>query len=213
MNLELERERTVQVLCAHYAHDHLTTQELEERCERAYAADSPDVLRTLVDQLPALPLTPDAEERLYALSAAAAVEPAQRMLAFMSSVRREGEWTPPRYLHVSAFMGAVHLDLREAFLSGDMTINVKTTMGEVKILVPPGVRVESTGNAILGEFDQRGGGTPVPVDAPVVRVTGTSIMGTVSIRVRLPRESALAAWRRERRLGPGKGKGKDGEAG
>ena len=38
--LELDRERVIQTLCAHYANDHLSTQELEVRFDSAYKAES-----------------------------------------------------------------------------------------------------------------------------------------------------------------------------
>ena len=47
-SLELDRERAIQTLCAHYANDHLTTQELEARFDLAYKATSATELRALV---------------------------------------------------------------------------------------------------------------------------------------------------------------------
>src|SRR3972149_6403746 len=54
VSLELERERAVQALCAHFAQDHLTTQELELRFEEVYRASSLDEVRRLMTGLPAL---------------------------------------------------------------------------------------------------------------------------------------------------------------
>ena len=53
MSLEAERERIVEQLSAHYAEDHLTTQELEERFDRAYRAASAADLLAVVARLPA----------------------------------------------------------------------------------------------------------------------------------------------------------------
>ena len=52
--LELDRERVIQALCSHYAHDQLSTQELEARFDRAYKAKSTSELQELVAGLPAL---------------------------------------------------------------------------------------------------------------------------------------------------------------
>ncbi len=64
--------------------------------------------------------------------------------AFMSSVERRGRWTVPQELAVRAFWGHVELDLREAELApGTTTIDVGVVMGNVEILVPPGMAVDS----------------------------------------------------------------------
>lgn len=48
-------------------------------------------------------------------------------------------------------MGGVVLDLRDATLSGQMTdVFVVAVMGGVEIKVPPGVRLESDGIALMG---------------------------------------------------------------
>lgn len=205
MSLDVERERTIQVLCSHYAHDHLTTQELEQRCERAYAATSADEFAPLVASLPALPAPVDAMQRLQTLEESDATALPERVTAFMSNIRRAGEWTVPRFLKVKAFMGQVKLDLRMAHLPPDATIDVSSIMSEVTIMVSPFVRVETTGSAILGEFDDRSGSMVASVDAgaPRLRITGRATMGAVRIKTRLPNESALEAWRRERRLKKG----------
>jgi hypothetical protein len=99
----------------------------------------------------------------------------------------------------------VTLDLRSAVLPPVTQIDVSSIMAEVVILVSPFVRVEATGGAIMGEFDHRSGSMVAATaeDAPLVRVTGRAIMGAVRIKTRLPNESALEAWRRERRLRKG----------
>ena len=57
-SLDLDRERVIQALCAQYANDVLTTQELESRFERAYQATTSAELQAVVVGLPAL--APDA---------------------------------------------------------------------------------------------------------------------------------------------------------
>src|SRR5512145_327465 len=52
--LAAERERVVQTLSAHFAHDQLTMAEFEQRLERAYELTAVDQLRSLVADLPAL---------------------------------------------------------------------------------------------------------------------------------------------------------------
>ena len=58
MTIEVTRERVVQALCAHYAQDRLTMEELESRLARAQRASSQLQLASLVTDLPALPEIP-----------------------------------------------------------------------------------------------------------------------------------------------------------
>jgi len=201
-SLELERERTIQVLCAHYGNDHLTTQELEVRFERAYKASSDAELRGLLAGLPALPplpAQPGVTAPLYALSPT--VPPSEkRHLVVMSELKKRGQWVPARANAVRVIMGSAIFDLREALLTGgETTFDVTVVMGEAKFIVPPGVRVEADGFAFMGEFDDQHSSPGVDAGAPIVRITGSAVMGTVTIKTRLPGESTLMAWRRRLR--------------
>jgi hypothetical protein len=69
----------------------------------------------------------------------------------------------------------------------------------VKIIVPPGLRVECDGVAIMGEFKEQHSSPDDDPGAPLVRVRGLALMGSVTVTTRLPGESALAAWRRRKR--------------
>jgi hypothetical protein len=67
-------------------------------------------------------------------------------------------------------------------------VRVAAVMGEVKIIVPPGVRVESTATAFLGAVSDdvyepiaAGAGTPV------VRISGFAFMAEVKARLRAPK--------------------------
>lgn len=198
MSLELERERAVQALCAHFAQDHLTTQELELRFEEVYRASSLDELRGLTRGLPALAAASlDATPLpMYAVATPTSVPVEKRFLALMSEVRRQGLWSVPERVRARAFMGSVRLDLREGQVpAGGADIDVSVFMGEVRIILPPGLRADVDGFAIMGEFSDRtaGGGT---LDAPTIRVHGKAIMGAVRVETRLPKEGALQAWKR-----------------
>jgi hypothetical protein len=88
-----------------------------------------------------------------------------------------------------ACMGGVVLDLREARLTAPVTdIYVVAVMGGVEITVPPDVRLESDGFAIMGGFeDQLKEPASMDPNAPVVRIHGLAVMGGVEAKV-LPRE-------------------------
>jgi hypothetical protein len=196
--IDLDRERVIQTLCAHFAHDNLSTQELEVRFEHAYAAGTSAELRALVAGLPALPQDVAPPAPLYAVAPDGRPDPAEkRHLVVMSNVRKKGAWTPARHNKVTCVMGNARFDLREALiLNGETHFELTVVMGEVELIVPPGLRVECDGVAFMGEFDDAHSEDLAPPNAPVIRVTGSVVMGAARIKTRLPGESALEAWRR-----------------
>jgi hypothetical protein len=106
-------------------------------------------------------------------------------VAFFASVARGADWVLPSRLRIAAALGNVELDLTRAQIGpGTSEIRVIAVLGNIEITIPAGVRVESDGEPFLGVFDvKRGAGVPPPVDAPVVRITGSSILGCVEVRV------------------------------
>jgi Domain of unknown function (DUF1707)/Cell wall-active antibiotics response 4TMS YvqF len=196
--LELDRERVIQTLCSHFAHDNLTTQELEVRFEHAYKAATPAELHALVAGLPALPPEFAPSAPLYAVAPSGTVPTDEkRHTVIMSNVKKKGTWTPARNNKVFCLMGSAKLDLREARITnGETLFDLNVIMGEVELIVPPGLRVECDGSAFMGEFEDVHSADLAPADAPIIRVTGSALMGAVRIKTRLPGESALAAWRR-----------------
>ena len=113
-----------------------------------------------------------------------AVKP-RGLLAMMSRLDRAGEWELPARLWVRAVMGDVRLDLTHArFLPGTSEIDVVAIMGQVRITIPHGVRVECDGGGLMREFRLKRVSNAVPrPDAPCVRITGSAFMGTVMVRV------------------------------
>jgi hypothetical protein len=190
------RERTVHQLCAHFAADTLDADELERRLDRAYAAASRAELTTLVSDLPQLrEERPDAP---YTLARAEDVPRRQLVLAVLGGSERKGAWTPPRHMFAIACMGGVCLDYREArFPPGVTEITAVAIMGGLEVIVPPWVRVEANGLAVLGAFEHGGeGDTRADAGAPVLRIGGLASLGGVEISVRLPGERARDTRRR-----------------
>ncbi len=181
--LDDARARVVERLSAHFAHDHLTMAELESRLERVYRARTPGELREVVAGLPASPVAP-------AVAPSGEVAPERSILAVMGGATRRGVWPVPRKLNIVAVMGGVDLDLREAILApGTHEISIFALMGGATVRVPPHVRVEVDGTAIMGGFaDQMhvpGGVDPV---LTTVVVRGFVLMGGVEVKVQRPRE-------------------------
>jgi hypothetical protein len=198
-----ERERVVQTLSAHFAHDQLTLTEFEQRLERAYSVTGVDQLRSLVADLPAV--SPTATRGMAAAGPAlvpsSEVPPRGGIFAVMGGHERAGSWIVPRQLKVVVLMGGAEIDLRDArFGPGITEIEVFVIMGGVNIIVPPGVRVESIGAAFMGAFELKAGdATALSPAHPVLRLSGLAIMGGVETETRLPGESAREAKRRRKR--------------
>lgn len=181
--IEQVRERVVEALSEHFARDNLSLDELDTRMARVYAATTPQEVDSVLDGLPALPVG----AAVPAVSEPNAPPPKirERLVAIMSGIVRRGLWRVPRRLRVVAFMGGVQLDLREAELPPGVTeIRAFIFMGGLDVRVPPGVRLETDGVAIMGGFEDKlfdpGAASR---DAPVVRITGIAIMGGVAAQV------------------------------
>ena len=169
--------------------------EYERRVELAYRADSNDALRDLTrDLAPLVPATTSQGGVMAAPSGAGVAKVtgarAKNFLAFMSGVVRRGKWTVPARMRAFAWMGGIGLDLRDATLTAPVTdIWVFALMGGVEIIVPPNVRLESDGFAIMGGFEDQlkepASGDP---NVPLIRVHGLAIMGGVEARVASPGE-------------------------
>lgn len=203
-----ERERAVQRLGAHFAEDHIDMRELERRLDLVFAAASRDELAALEQDLPALrsaAAAEAAEARDDALAPlpGVAVDPTRQarerdfLVAVMGGTERKGSWTPARQMTVLALMGGAYLDFREAAFAEPVTrVTIFAVMGGAEIVVPPGVRVESNGIAIMGGFGGAEPGASASRDAPVIRLHGLALMGGVEVKERLPGESEREAKRR-----------------
>jgi hypothetical protein len=177
----------VQDLADHFSQDRLTLPEYERRVELAYRATSAGALQDLTRDL--VPLPP-ARVAAAAMSAPVASHStrAKTFLALMSGIVRRGTWTVPARIRAVACMGGIGLDLREATLTAPVTdIYVFALMGGVEIIVPPDVRLETDGFAIMGGFEDQLQ-EPASRDAgvPLIRVHGLAIMGGVEARVQEP---------------------------
>jgi len=113
------------------------------------------------------------------------VPAARGVTAFLSAQVRAGDWILPRLFRAVSFWGDVQIDLTSArFGAGTSRIELMVIMGSVTILVPPDVRVDCDGDAIIASFEMQGQkwSTPAP-NAPLIHVTGTAFLGSVEVKV------------------------------
>ena len=114
------------------------------------------------------------------------------IVAAMGGTERKGSWIVPQHLKVWAVAGGAALDLREArFAPGRTVIEVFAFMGGVEIIVPPGVRVETSSmSAVAGGIENKAGdATALSPLHPVVRLSGLVIFGGVEVKQRLAGET------------------------
>ncbi len=106
-------------------------------------------------------------------------------VAFMSSTNRDGDWILPRTFRAVSFMGNVELDLTNVRLgAGESHIEVRCLFGNVEITVPPGIRIEVEGQPFIGIFEvTRSAPSTTAPEAPLVRITGSSHFGAVTVNV------------------------------
>ena len=134
--------------------------------------------------------------------------PEQRgVVAFLSSVNRAGDWILPRLFRVVSFMGNTELDLTSVRIGpGESHIEIRCVWGNVEITVPPDIRLEVDGQSFIGMFEvtQSVASTTSP-DAPVLRVTGSAVMGAVTINVIDPNAKGWFEKMRARLKGHGVG--------
>jgi len=201
-----ERQATVDRLCAHFARDAMNTTELERRLDIAYAARTRAELVALERDLPALrsetrPAVPEPSP-----AASVPVDPARPVqehdliVSIWGATERKGSWVPPRQLTAVTVMGGTDLDFRQAaFATETVSVRLLALMGGVDIVVPPGVRVEWGGIALMGGVSMPEPVTPPAPDAPVIRLSGLVCMGGVDVVERHPGESARDARKRIRK--------------
>ena len=197
------RDVSVETLRQHFAQDHLTVEEYETRVSLALKAESMGELEATLKDLPALDprTTEDIPVRIGSTASPTEVKAEDRIVAFFGEARRSGSWVPARDTDVTTTFGSAVIDLREArFGPGESTINVVAIFGSVEVIAPPGIHLECNGSAVFGEFEERHSNPQPPgPGAPLVRIEGTAVFGSVEVEYRHPGESRREARRRRKK--------------
>lgn len=175
---DADRDRYAAILQDAYAEGRLTREEYDERLDACLRARTYADLEPLVADLPGgtLPVVRPAGD---VVPTSASTPP---IVAVFSSVDRKGAWTLADDGYAVAVFGEVTLDLRDATIAArENEIHAFAIFGSVTVYVEPGANVECTGIGILGQFD-RGEVSEAKADAPVVRVSGLALFGSVVIK-------------------------------
>jgi Domain of unknown function (DUF1707)/Cell wall-active antibiotics response 4TMS YvqF len=184
---DAERNQAIDRLRAAYVEGRLDQEEFDERSSSALKARTIGQLERLFDDLPAS--YHQGAQVYHPHTGVPVVRPGpggnRLSIAIMSGVDRKGPWRVPPDSTAFALMGGVQLDLRGAILSAQVTtITAVAIMGGIEIIVPPGLRVESSGFGFMGGWDNRARNDLLGPDSPVLRVRGVAFMGGVDIRTK-----------------------------
>ncbi|CAL9495995.1 putative protein [Nocardiopsis dassonvillei] len=205
---DADRDKVAERLREALAEGRLSPVEHEERLDTLYKAKTIGELAPIVSDLPVSGHSPfqtvvggtgsgtgvgtDGMEILgqEARDLAGQSKGSENMVAVFGGCERKGRWLVEPRTNVSVLCGGVDLDLREAVLSRrEVTIQVAVILGGVDITVPYGVRVINNTSGILGGTELHGTDQVTDPNAPVIRLTGTCMLGGVSVKAKKPRKS------------------------
>jgi hypothetical protein len=185
---DADRDRAASVLNDAFAEGRLSPQEHSDRLDAIYAAKTQADIVPLVSDLPgatgALASSSSELARTADIGSVAEIGKPARVVNVLSGTTRNGSWRAPRRLDTINILGGTDLDLRYAVLPGkEISIRAVCLLGGVDITVPPEMHVIDTGWALLG-------GREIPPDtdesadpdAPVLRISGLTILGGLSVR-------------------------------
>lgn len=118
----------------------------------------------------------------------------------MGSVERRGAWQVPEKLAVRVMWGSCELDFREAILPpGTIEIDVAVTMGNVELIVPPGMGVNLEVSSVASNIAEASALAATQTTTPPrIRVTGKVKAGNCEVITLHPGESRADAERRRR---------------
>ena len=157
-------------------------------------------IETLSDDFAKGKIDVDELERGIELSLASNVEsalvPAHNMRIIAGSIEKIGPWRVPQQLSTRVLWGHLLLDLREAKLSSNTLIEVHITMGNVEVIVPPGVDVEVDASSFMAHVEERIERTTTTGTRPLVRVVGRVKLGNLELTTMRPGETRGDARRR-----------------
>ncbi|CAM3944666.1 DUF1707 domain-containing protein [Nocardiopsis rhodophaea] len=201
---DADRDRVAEQLREALAEGRLTHEEHEERIDAVYRATTVGDLASITHDLPAPPARNGADLRgpgdsaalpmTASLSSEAARQLAaestgqENIVSVLSAAERKGRWLVEPRTNVSALLGAIDLDFREAVLTQrEVGVQCAVFLGTLEITVPHGVRVVNNTTAVLGTSEIRGTEAATDPNAPTIRLSGTCILGTIEVRAKGPK--------------------------
>ena len=173
---DVDRDRAAAALNTAVSEGRLTWPEHEERIARVYAARTGAELAPLLADLPETGtiVTPQRQE-------------ARPLQVTLSKVRRRPDPTIG-VQRVEVTLGAAIIDLRDLPNGCLVDVVANSTLGKVEVYISPGTSLIDEGTAWLGkrstvERHRRAPRPPIRPGAPVVRLSGHSVLGHVRVTI------------------------------
>jgi hypothetical protein len=186
-----KREKIIEHLKYGFANDYLEQDVFEKRLSIAINTQNRKDLQSLVEDIPEIKEIPLSQnETLLKIHFNKDQVKAEGTInSILGSTERKGPWKPPQKLNISVIMGEAKIDFTQAvFPPGVIEIEIFCLMGEINIIVPPGVNVDNDCMAILGSANNKSDQCEYK-NSPTLRITGKVIMGALYIKT--PKESLI----------------------
>jgi hypothetical protein len=166
---EATRQSGVEFLQGLMASGAVDDEQFHRALDQLLAADTATAMASVVRGLPApVAMTPPSRQRQDALEISTA----------MGDVRLDGHWQVSRHTKITARMGSIIIDLRQAeFDDWDVEITAHSDLGIITVIVLPGMDVQAVGRNGPITFDID---PPIP-GFPIVRLSATTVMGLIRV--------------------------------
>jgi hypothetical protein len=174
-----DRDQVVELLRVAAGDGRLSSEELDERLERALTARTYAELATLITDLPTPPGVAVVAPGAGAVSVTA--KDLTRIHVSGSTVRRDGPWIVPKELDIKVKGGAVTLDFTEAVITQPLLrITAEVRGGALRLITKPGFMVDAddisvhSGSVSLPE--PPGPGVPIQLRVEIAGVVRGSVI-------------------------------------
>ena len=186
-----DRQRAAKALEKQVGEGRLTLAEFSDLSGRIWEVETPEQLTGVLAEAGVSPARggpmhaedADSQAVIRRETSAVTIRNVGPVKGWLDDVERKGRWDLTQGAEVFTLMGDIYLDLREAVIDSEVTeLKTRSVMGDTRILIPPGVRVELSGSRIMGSLKTEEGRYAAPY-GPVIRIQADTFMGDVKLRV------------------------------
>lgn len=174
------------------AEDVVRFEEVDDLFEKVYAATTQAEIDTALAGLP-VPVQPPPPVDIRHLAPA-------RSFSLLGDLKIGGWIAVGAELEATSVIGDAVVDVSSAAIGPDgLDIKVRSLLGDVKVIVPDGVRVQSSMNVVIGS--RKESLVPPVAGAPLIRINVVSVVGDAMVYSlsEVPEGALRRAWAALRR--------------
>lgn len=187
--IESIREEVIDQLIMNYSHGELSLEAFESRLDLAMDSSDGVEVKALTDDLPLSVNTDYQDKKKHALGTHyqhGEGKSSEKITNILSSNKRGGVWHVPKEIIIFNLLGDNIIDFTQArFINPNVSIKLKCTLGNVKILVPEDVNVHVGVDCIVGSINNLSNADIVN-DAPSLTIEGKVTLGNLDIKMQRP---------------------------